>query len=149
MPLANRPVAVRQAVKEEPPPKAPEMSIPLGPNPRTDREFRAMKWAKDALKIAKSATDYTKDLDFRLRGAAQAHANALAPNLVPGMVATPPPAVPTQGPSPQDMAKTAEEMANVIADAAKMAIKGAANQISIEARAAAAQAAREATKMVK
>ena len=26
-----------------------QRSIPIGPNPRTDREFRAMKWAKDAL----------------------------------------------------------------------------------------------------
>merc|ERR1719240_2330472 len=81
MPLNGRVVAVRQAVQEDPPPKAPEMSIPLGPNPRTDREFRAMKWAKDALKMAKSATDYIKDLDFRLRSAAKAHAEALAPQL--------------------------------------------------------------------
>merc|ERR1719378_1097889 len=99
MPLNGRAVMIRQAVKEEPPLQAPQMSIPVGPNPRTDREFRAMKWAKDALNIAKSATDYIKDLDFRLRNAAQAHANALAPNLVPGMVATPPP-VPGMTPGP-------------------------------------------------
>ena len=43
-------------VMSEPPPEPPVPSIPIGPNPRTDREFRAMKWAKDALEVATGAT---------------------------------------------------------------------------------------------
>ena len=39
---------------------------------QSDREFRAMKWSMDAMTIAKGATDYVKDLDMRLRNAAQA-----------------------------------------------------------------------------
>jgi hypothetical protein len=46
-----------------------------GPNPKTDREYRAMNWARDALKTAKSATDYVRGLDNRLRNASQAHAD--------------------------------------------------------------------------
>lgn len=148
MPLNGRTIAVRQAVMEEPPPKKPEMSIPLGPNPRTDREFRAMKWAKDALKIAKGATDYIKDLDMRLRSAAQAHANALAPSLTPAAVPTAPPtAVQAQGVQPIDIAKTADSMAQSIAQAAKEAIASAAQQIGVEAKAAAMAAAKDAAQM--
>merc|ERR1719281_1973940 len=118
MPLNNRPISIRQAVKEEPPLKAPEMAIPLGPNPRTDREFRAMKWAKDALSIAQHSQNYIRDLDSRLRNAAIAHANALAPDLMPdhvksggaGALPTPAPA----GAEPIDIAKTAESMAKSI-----------------------------------
>jgi carbonic anhydrase len=149
MPLNNRPIAIRQAVKEEPPLKAPEMAIPLGPNPRTDREFRAMKWAKDALAIAQHSQSYIRDLDTRLRNAAIAHANALAPDLMPEHVkqGLPPPDATEAGVEPIDMAKTAESMAKSIATAAKEAIADATRQISIEAKAAAAVAAKEATKM--
>jgi len=153
MPMNGRTVRVRQAVREEPVLTAPDMSIPLGPNPRTDREFRAMKWAKDAMKIATASQDYVRDLDNRLRNAAIAHANALAPDLMPEaptkeeqmakLAALNPPATPI------DMAKTAETMAKAIATAAKEAINDAAKQISVEARAAAASAAKEATKMAK
>ena len=72
-------------MREEPPPEPPVPSIPIGPNPRTDREFRAMKWAKDALEVATGATNYIRDLDQRLRKAALAHARALAPDLT-GMI---------------------------------------------------------------
>merc|ERR1719265_1908355 len=149
MPLQNRPIAVRQAVKEEPPLKAPEMVIPLGPNPRTDREFRAMKWAKDALAIAQHSQNYVRDLDQRLRNAAIAHANALAPDLMPEHVLTgaPPPDAGPGGTQPIDIAKTAEGMTTAIARAAKEAITEATHQISIEAKAAAAAAAKEATAM--
>jgi len=136
MPLANRPISIRQGVKEEPPLKAPEMAIPLGPNPRTDREFRAMKWAKDALKIAQHSQNYIRDLDQRLRNAAVAHANALAPDLMPDNVKAgglPPPSSEDSGPAPIDIAKTAESMATSIATAAKEAIADATRQISIEA----------------
>merc|ERR550514_1523269 len=118
MPLNARPVAVRQAVKEEPPPKAPEPSLPLGPNPRTDREFRAMKWAKDAMTISRAASDYVKDMDARLRAAAQAHANALAPDLMTNAVkATPAPSAATSATPPLDVAATADSMAKAIATA--------------------------------
>merc|ERR1719316_1394862 len=144
MPLANRPISIRQGVKEEPPLKAPEMAIPLGPNPRTDREFRAMKWAKDALQIAQHSQNYIRDLDQRLRNAAIAHANALAPDLMPDHVLAggfaPPPSA-DSGPQPVDIASTAESMAKSIATAAKEAIADATRQISIEAKAAAAVAA--------
>merc|ERR1719326_221225 len=147
MPLQNRPIEIRQAVKEEPPLQAPEQSIPLGPNPRTDREFRAMKWAKDALAISTEATNYVKDMDARLRAAAQAHANALAPDLMRTAVAatTAPPA--PKAPSPLDMSKTSAEMAKAIAQAAKTAIADASHQIKVEAQRAAKQAAQEAAQM--
>merc|ERR1719316_1198392 len=124
MPLNGRTIAVRQAGMEEPPLKAPEMAIPLGPNPRTDREFRAMKWAKDALKIAQHSQNYIRDLDQRLRNAAVAHANALAPDLMPDNVKAggfPPPPSADSGPQPVDIASTAESMAKSIATAAKEA----------------------------
>lgn len=151
MPLQNRPIAIRQAVKEEPPLTAPEQAIPLGPNPRTDREFRAMKWAKDALAIAQHSQNYIRDLDTRLRSAAIAHANALAPDLMPESVKNGEGAVPASeptGPAPIDIAKTAESMAKSISEAAKEAIADATRQISVEAKAAAAAAAKEATQMV-
>merc|ERR1719393_303677 len=135
MPLANRPISIRQAVKEEPPLTAPEMAIPLGPNPRTDREFRAMKWAKDALAIAQHSQNYIRDLDSRLRNAAIAHANALAPDLMPDHVLAgghPPPSSEDSATQPIDIAKTAESMATSIATAAKEAIADATRQISIE-----------------
>merc|ERR1719321_990224 len=149
MPLQNRPIGIRQAVKEDPPLTAPEMAIPLGPNPRTDREFRAMKWAKDALAIAQHSQNYVRDLDTRLRNAAVAHANALAPDLMPEHVkaGAPPPPVNEPSVEPVDIAKVADSMSKSIATAAKEAIADATNQISIEARAAAMAAAKEATAM--
>merc|ERR1719163_2735139 len=74
---------MRQATLEEPPLLPPPVVHIPGKPQQSDREFRAMKWAMDAMTIAKSATDYVKDLDSRLRSAAQAHANALAPQLEP------------------------------------------------------------------
>merc|ERR1719454_1701609 len=115
MPLNGRPVAVRMAVQDTPPPAAPLPPTVQGPNPATDRSFRAMKWAKDALKIAKASTDYIRDLDVRLRNAAEAHANALAPDLMHARAmagTTPPPVVQV---TPIDMAKTSESMANALA----------------------------------
>merc|ERR1719171_2592979 len=83
MPLNGRVIAMRQGLLEDlPPTAAPPVPMPGKPQ-QSDREFRAMKWAMDAMTIAKSATDYVKDLDSRLRNAAQAHANALAPQLEP------------------------------------------------------------------
>jgi carbonic anhydrase len=138
MPLNGRPMAVRAAVRDRAPPSPPEPQIPAGPNPHTDRSFRAMKWAKDALKIAKASTDYIRDLDVRVRNAAEAHANALAPDLMHArlMANTPPPVVTAAGPI--DMAKTATAMAGALATAAQGAIAQAAQQLTIEAKQAAA-----------
>jgi carbonic anhydrase len=80
MPLNGRVISMRQGQMEDmPPTAAPPVQMPGKPQ-QSDREFRAMKWAMDAMTIAKSATDYVKDLDSRLRSAAQAHANALRHN---------------------------------------------------------------------
>merc|ERR1719158_459319 len=132
MPVNGRPMAVRAAQRDIPPPAAPLPPMPAGPNPHTDRSFRAMKWAKDALKIAKASTDYIRDLDMRLRNAAEAHANALAPDLMHAraMAGTPPPPVHPVGPI--DMAKTAATMAGALATAAQNAIAQAAGALTIE-----------------
>merc|ERR550537_38053 len=122
MPLNGRPVAVRMAVRDMPPPKAPPVHLPVGPNPATDRSFRAMKWAKDALKIAKASTDYIRDLDIRLRNAAEAHAQALAPDLMHARAMRNTPAPPVVQTTPIDMAKTATAMAGALATAAQGAI---------------------------
>merc|ERR1719217_444440 len=148
MPLNGRPVAVRMAVRDSPPPAAPKPPPISGPNPATDRSFRAMKWAKDALKIAKASTDYIRDLDIRLRNAAEAHAEALAPDLMHAraMAATPPP--PTHNVGPIDMAKTAAAMAGALATAAQNAIAQAAGALTIEAKQAAAVQAAAAANSV-
>eukprot|EP00397_Hematodinium_sp_SG-2012_P031377 GEMP01033305.1.p1 GENE.GEMP01033305.1~~GEMP01033305.1.p1 ORF type:complete len:478 (+),score=121.50 GEMP01033305.1:265-1698(+) len=146
MPINGRPIAVRAGVKDEPPPQAPELSIPVDPNPRTDREFRAMKWARDALKIAKTATDYVKDLDFRLRNAAQAHADALAPDVKPMKHTARPTSSQdtTVGAAPDmDMHGTSASIARSINEAAQQAIASASQQITEEAQIAAQQAAQQ------
>lgn len=146
--LNGRPLTVKQAVKEKPEIEPHDPSIPIGPNPRTDNEQRAMEWAQGSLKIAKAARDYVNDLDNRMQAAAIAHANALAPDLMPenpqpigAKAGTPPP------PPPVDLTKQSEEIAASIAKAAKDAIFDAAQRISVEATAAAASAAKEATKI--
>lgn len=161
MPLNGRVVTMRQSIMEDLPPTA----APIVPNPgkpqQSDREYRAMKWAKDALTIAKASTDYIRDLDQRLRDAAQAHANALAPQLEPltvgGQIVVGAPAgapaaalKPMGTPPPQqlDMEKTAETMARALAGAAKQEIEEASEQISEQAKKAAIEAAKEAANMV-
>lgn len=151
MPMNGRPVVVRTAVHEEPPPSATAPTIPIGPNPRTDREFRATQYAKDALKVATSATSYVKDLDQRLRRAALAHARALAPDLT-DLVPTVAPVIKAQDlPEPTDevdVAATAAAMARSISAAASSAIDEAKASIATEARLAAEAAASETAKMV-
>merc|ERR1719326_1371875 len=109
----------------ENPPKTPPHQInELGGNPQqSDREFRAMKWAMDAMTIAKASTDYIKDLDMRVRNAAQAHADALvSPDMLGyGDVLT------TTGPAgfaqpPIKMEAAAETMARTLAEAARAEI---------------------------
>lgn len=143
MPLNGRPIAVRQGVKEEPPPQAP-VSIPQGKNPKTDREYRAIKMSRDALKVAKAATDYVRGLDSRLRDASAAHAAVLGsagapapapaagPVLNPGVVAVPP---------VMGMDKVAADASMAIASAAETAIQKATKEITEAATAAAKTAA--------
>merc|ERR1719161_1167493 len=53
LPINGRPVATRDSVREEAPPEPDLPELPIGSFPRTDREFQAMKWARDALRVAK------------------------------------------------------------------------------------------------
>jgi len=140
MPLNGRPVAVRQGVKEEPPPQAPA-SIAQGKNPKTDREYRAIKMSRDALKVATAATDYVRQLDGRLREASAAHAQALQAALpvaaAPAPAAGPmlDPASVMIPPSP-GMSQVAADAAKAISSAAETAIKKATTEISKSAEAA-------------
>jgi len=165
MPLNGREVILRQARSEEPPlVPAPQVHV-SGKEQQSDREYRAMRWAMDAMTMAKSATAYVKDLDGRLRDAAQAHANALAPTLEPltvnGQVVVPgaanaqqsgqaaPPSQPGPSkPSPMKMEKTAEQMARTLATAAKEEIEDATREISKRSKEVAMEAAREAANQV-
>jgi len=171
MPLNGREITMRQGSLEEPPlVPAPVVHMPGQPQ-QSDREFRAMKWAMDAMTIAKSATDYVKDLDSRLRNAAQAHANALAPQLEPltvhgkvivagnaanDAVAAAESAVAAgkAGPAggaamqPLEMQKTAETMARTLANAAREEIEDATREISKKSKEVAVEAAKEAANLV-
>lgn len=172
MPLNGRVVGLRQGIMEDQAPTAaPPVPLPGKPQ-QSDREFRAMKWAMDAMVIAKSATDYVKDLDQRMRSAADAHAKALAPSLEPlkvnGQVVVQPgtnsnqqlypavyPAVQRPGvypgrvhQSPLEMQKTAETMARTLATAAREEIEEATKEISEKSKEVAIKAAREAADLV-
>merc|ERR1719263_911130 len=171
MPLNGRVISMRQGLLEDlPPTAAPPVPMPGRPQ-QSDRECRAMKWAMDAMVIAKSATDYVKDLDSRLRNAAQAHANALAPQLEPltvngqvivagnaanDAVAAAESAVAAgkAGPAggaamqPLEMQKTAETMARTLANAAREEIEDATREISKKAKEVAVEAAKEAANLV-
>lgn len=142
LPINGRPVATRVGIEEVQPPQPDMPSLPIGSFPRTDREFQAMKWAKDALHLSKTASDYVYKMDTRLQRAARAHVDALAPDL--HIIPTPAPKVEAKKVSAVDMAKTAATMAKAIAQAAKEAINSASEQISKEAETAAREAAKEA-----
>jgi carbonic anhydrase len=162
MPLMGRFVTMRQGIADTKPLQAiPDIN--LDDMHKNIREERAMKWAKDAMTIARTATNYVKDLDTRLRNAAQAHANALAPHMEPfvtagqgiaPVVAAAPaaafaplaPAVAVMG--RDEMEKTAQTMARTLADAASKEIDDASVKINEQAREAAMMAAREAANIV-
>lgn len=148
MPLNGRPVAIREARREVPPPPIPPPP-PAGPTPNTDREFRAVKWSWDALKIAKAATNYVKDMDSRLRHAAYAHAKVMAPDLMAHHEAAtpPPPPRPVGPPIPMEMAKTTQTMAAAISKAARQAIHDASVKIAKEADEVAKSAAQQASQL--
>jgi len=144
MPLNGRVVAVATAEEEAPPGQAPTQVVADSNfvNPTSTRVGRAMKWAKKALKISKTATDYLKNLDERAQAAAQAHVAALAPDIQ--ATPPPPPVVAGPPPNPVEMAKTASQMATMIAAAAKDAVNEAARDIASEAQNSAMAAANEA-----
>lgn len=162
MPINGRQVTERQAVMEDKAPVAPP-SVPDIQPQQSDREFRAMKWAKDALTIAKGATDYVKDLDMRLRNAAQAHAQALQPQLggtntntnqasIGGFggasLDASKPVGGNMSMSMQQMEQTAETMTRTIALAAREAVQEASAEIAQQAHDTAMKAAHEAAEMV-
>merc|ERR1719359_2165481 len=158
MPLNGRVVTMRQAMIENPPKTPPHQINELGGNPQqSDREFRAMKFAMVIASIAKGATDYIKDLDMRVRNAAEAHAEALAPGPEPlgGMSddmhgakpgAAGMPGMP--GGNQVEMQGAAEEMARTLAEAAHEKVEDATKQITAKAKEAALEAARQAAQMV-
>jgi carbonic anhydrase len=143
MPMNGRPLATVFGIESQPPPQPKEAGVPIATMPSTDREFQAMKLAKDAFKMSKMTSDYVYSMDHRLQKAARAHADALAPDL--GVeAATPAPRMQPQEINPVDMTKTAAVMAKAIAESAKSAIHVASEEIAKEATAAASVAAKEA-----
>lgn len=143
MPLNGRPIATRMGVESQAPPQQTERGMPIAALPRAGREFKAMRYAKDALKLSKVASDYLYNMDTRMQKAARAHVDALAPDM--GVApATPAPGVAPRQMSSVDMTKTAAIMAKAIAQAAKDAIHTASEQIAKEAEKAAGVAAKEA-----
>merc|ERR1719498_1154293 len=110
---------------------------------KTDREYRAMKWGKDALKIAKSSLDYIKDLDTRLKNAADVRKEVYTQPLG---VTTPPPTT-TPG-VPLDVLNTAAQMAKGIQEAAQEAVREAMDDVKQQANSAAYEAAFKAAATV-
>eukprot|EP00443_Scrippsiella_acuminata_P119972 CAMPEP_0115626940 /NCGR_PEP_ID=MMETSP0272-20121206/28607_1 /TAXON_ID=71861 /ORGANISM="Scrippsiella trochoidea, Strain CCMP3099" /LENGTH=386 /DNA_ID=CAMNT_0003063319 /DNA_START=13 /DNA_END=1173 /DNA_ORIENTATION=+ len=99
MPLQGRDIVPYRAVLELAPsiPYDPAEAVQSG-SMQTDREYRSMKWAKDALRIATASLDYVRNLDQRLHGAAQASSAALRPGSVLGP--SPSPAAAFASPAP-------------------------------------------------
>lgn len=145
MPLNGREIAVRQAVKEVPPPQAQRKDFPRSTNLHTDREFRAMKWAKDALQISKSAAEYVKNVDQRLQRASLVRAQAYRQNL---WTTTPAPAYGTTTMTTA-MSDAARAMSQQISAIAKQEVASAVQQINLEARYAAITAASDAMMSVR
>ena len=143
MPINGRNLILREGIRESPP---PTIEIPRSTAAvKTDKEYRAMTWAKDALKIAKSPVDYVQDLDKRLRTAAEIRSAILSQPL-PSAMTTPMPVSTT--PPPYDLAKAVATMAASIAEAAKEAVKTAVEQMESQAKTAAEQAAQKAAMTV-
>jgi len=148
MPLNGRAVSVRVAVEEDPPMSSQSLQVPpprLAAHP--DPGFTSMRWAKDALRISVSASDYIQDLDRRVRNAAQAHSNALSPQYSTTLIMTTTPFMytATMNLNPESVAKS---MAATISAAAKDAVASAAQQVSQQAKTSAIEAANEAVRMV-
>jgi len=160
-PLNGRAVTMRKGRPEDPP-RTTGVEIEPRDMGVSDREMKTMKMSMDAMNIAKSATDYIKDVDARLRNAAEAHAEALAPMLEPlgPNKAQSGPGVPLNGGvmPPTDyvagqigdvkMEDAAKTMTNHLKKFAAKEVADAVTQISTKSKAGAIKAAAEAAAMV-
>lgn len=146
MPLEGRMIQLRWAVMEASPrivaPPAPQAQVAT----RADREYRSMKWAKDALTVAATSLDYVRNLDQRLHYAARASAVKFTPHLIPLGPAPAPAPVPV--PAPDTAEQAALAMAATIAQATRDAVANATQQIATQAKTAAMQAAMDASALV-
>jgi len=146
MPVEGRMIQLRAAVLE------PSPRIMVTPMPgaelaaRADRQYRSMKWAKDALTVATSSLDYVRNLDQRLHYVSQASAVNLKPHLI-GLFPAPS-GPPAPAPAPCTAEQAAMAMAASIAQATREAVANATQQISAQAKAAAMHAAQDASKVV-
>jgi len=149
-PLNDRPISIRVAVGENPPLNAESIrALPPSLSVHPDKGFTAMRWAKDALRVSGSASDYIQDLDRRVRNAAQAHSNALSPQYATTLTMTTTSPLNMLSATPNVDAETeVKSMTATIAAATKYAIASAVQQISLEARASAIEAAKEAAATV-
>merc|ERR1719323_2027749 len=116
-------IQLRWAVMEASPrimaPSAPQAQVAT----RADREYRSMKWAKDALTVAATSLDYVRNLDQRLHHAARASAVKFTPHLIPLGPAPAPAPVPV--PAPDTAEQAALAMAATIAQATRDAVTNA------------------------
>jgi len=93
MPLMERPITIVKAEIMEPATRPVTISPPVGPPWGFDdgRESRYEDYAKDAVTIAKAASDYARDLDSRLSHAAVVHAKVLTADGPSAAATTPQP----------------------------------------------------------
>lgn len=83
MPFNNRVLTAMNTKRGDPPLKPDVYNVPSGgTNPITQRELTAMRWSRQALRIAEQATAHAKELDERMRAAADAHLNAQQSDVV-------------------------------------------------------------------
>mmetsp|Transcript_75172 Transcript_75172/g.164000 ORF Transcript_75172/g.164000 Transcript_75172/m.164000 type:complete len:164 (+) Transcript_75172:66-557(+) len=141
----------------------------MPPADKADSQLRAMKWSRDALRVATASLDYVKNLDQRLHSAAEAQAEAFAPspapksapeenaggggggtskNLAPAPTDASVAAPPTSKPAALSPEQSAQAISSMVAKAAKDAIQNATAIIVEEARVAAMGAAREASQQM-
>jgi carbonic anhydrase len=174
MPLNGRTISQRAAVLGDPPLAAPP-SVPLSQQPPTsDRLRQAAVMSMDAMRYAKAATYFMKDLDARMHLAAEAHAASLAPRLEPlrinGKVVIPVDGNMTGADiamqsemhanethvdqyhqaklSPEQMQNEAIKMARILSDATRQVVEEATDEIAKEAKKASKDAARKAAEQV-
>mmetsp|Transcript_45394 Transcript_45394/g.82975 ORF Transcript_45394/g.82975 Transcript_45394/m.82975 type:complete len:491 (-) Transcript_45394:40-1512(-) len=152
MPMNGRTTVIRNAVAEVTSAHTKVADVPDASD-QPGREYRAMQWAKDALRISKSAVDYVKDLDQRELAAARARMEIYKPltatttSIAPGPAATlsaAPAAAAATTSGPADLQAAVRSMAGLISHAANEAVANAVHEISVEARSAAFSAAKEA-----
>mmetsp|Transcript_94131 Transcript_94131/g.252046 ORF Transcript_94131/g.252046 Transcript_94131/m.252046 type:complete len:485 (-) Transcript_94131:77-1531(-) len=147
MPLNNRIVGYVHTVEGIPPVGELTEATPAPiPADATLPKWRAEQWASQSVMVAKDALDYVKDLDQRLRAAANAQAEAMAPDMfgtpkeVPGVssaVTTPTPVNPTA----VALAKYAKMMESGLRAAAKQTVLDTEEELEKQvAHAAQAQA---------